>query len=352
MVIESRTMRTGITAVLFAGSISAWSACGALVGIDDLEAAQGPTSPFRGPTHCTVPSDCPLAGNACFLRSCVGEVCALTDAPTGMPVASQLAGDCKQVQCDSVGGTMEVPFGDPFDDGSDCTVDVCDGTALQHIPKAMGTPCQGGVCDGGEGCVECITALDCSGVAFCEENHCVPATCINTMLDRGETDIDCGGGGCPPCDVGQICADGSSCISQICTRGMCAAPSCDDEVTNGFESDVDCGGTCPHCPTDAMCTTPQDCEDGVCGGDGPTPVCVAPTCNDGVTNGGEIDEDCGGPCPPGSCDVGETCNTSEDCLSWVCKQGTCREPDCNDNVQNGDEQGVDCGGSCNPCNAN
>lgn len=49
--------------------------------------------------------------------------------------------------------------------------------------------------------------------------------------------------------------------------------------------------------------------------------CCAPTCSDGIQNGGEAGVDCGGPC-------GVPCQT------------------CSDGIQNGGEIGVDCGSAC------
>ncbi len=86
---------------------------------------------------------------------------------------------------------------------------------------------------------------------------------------------------------------------------------------------------------------------------GATMVCSAQTmpglsCNDGVKNGDETDEDCGGSCLP--CSDGSDCIVNADCSSKVCIDGTCNAPTCSDGVQNGDEEDVDCGGTtCAPC---
>ena len=63
------------------------AACGLVIGLRDREldtTAQGPA----GPTPCDDPGDCPLAGNACFIRVCVEHVCGLSDAPEGTAVLS------------------------------------------------------------------------------------------------------------------------------------------------------------------------------------------------------------------------------------------------------------------------
>lgn len=44
-----------------------------------------------------------------------------------------------------------------------------------------------------------------------------------------------------------------------------AFESCDDEIKNQDETDVDCGGVkCPGCANSKMCKEPTDCESGFC----------------------------------------------------------------------------------------
>lgn len=74
---------------------------------------------------------------------------------------------------------------------------------------------------------------------------------------------------------------------------------------------------------------------------------VAPSCNDRVRNGDEIDVDCGGSCR--SCGGGLACNGASDCQSRICKENLCAMPSCSDGVQDGFEEGVDCGGPCPDC---
>jgi hypothetical protein len=50
----------------------------------------------------------------------------------------------------------------------------------------------------------------------------------------------------------------------------------------------------------------------------------APSCSDGIKNGGESDVDCGGPCPP--CESGLGCGGGGDCASGICDSSTCRLP--------------------------
>lgn len=75
----------------------------------------------------------------------------------------------------------------------------------------------------------------------------------------------------------------------------------------------------------------------------------APTCQDQVQNGHETDVDCGGACPD-KCGDGKKCNNGADCQSGVCTDGICRTPTCNDGVKNGQESDIDCGGlTCDKC---
>jgi len=58
-------------------------------------------------------------------------------------------------------------------------------------------------------------------------------------------------------------ADGSSGPSAAATATP-AAPTCDDGVHNGLESDVDCGGDCDGCDLGAACFDETDCGSGYC----------------------------------------------------------------------------------------
>lgn len=116
------------------------------------------------------------------------------------------------------------------------------------------------------------------------------------------------------CDEGKACYSGRDCISHVCRpasrmscaigygpcSGTCVAPTCDDHVHNGYETGVDCGGSCARkCSSGQGCATAEDCDSGVC----TETVCQPATCLDKTQNNGEADIDCGGPCKPCSCDT-------------------------------------------------
>jgi hypothetical protein len=130
---------------------------------------------------------------------------------------------------------------------------------------------------------------------------------------------------------------------------MCQMPTCDDDVKNASEADVDCGGQCAACPPGRDCKADADCQEGVCDG-----FCQPPTCADSVKNGAETGVDCGGGCQGSTCQIGEGCTDDEDCTSHHCSEGACVAPGCTDGVLNGKESDLDCGGGpgeCAPCQA-
>lgn len=57
------------------------------------------------------------------------------------------------------------------------------------------------------------------------------AGCSNGSLDSNESDIDCGGVCGATCQVGQMCADTSDCVTGVCTAGQCqSAAACSQET--------------------------------------------------------------------------------------------------------------------------
>ncbi|NRA35054.1 MAG: C-type lectin domain-containing protein [Polyangiaceae bacterium] len=199
----------------------------------------------------------------------------------------------------------------------------------------------------------CVLATDCANDS-CIQGQCQSAECVNGVLDdttNEETDIDCGGTQCGPCEVTQICLVAGDCLSSICTDGTCRAPACNDGLSNGSETDLDCGGgSCEPCDDDLNCALPSDCRSGTCDAG----TCGGAVCSDGVKNGVETDVDCGGvECP--KCDLGFACEEDgANCLSELCmadtsNNWTCVAAGCGDGMFNGDESDEDCGGSCSKC---
>ena len=200
-------------------------------------------------------------------------------------------------------------------------------------------PCQ----DGGV----CVEDADCAS-GTCIEGVCgqLPEACADGQQNNEETDIDCGGSECPACADDLTCAVADDCVSKVCTDEVCVAATCEDQVVNGEESDVDCGGlTCDKCLDGDTCNSGNDCDSGVC----ENSVCSPASCEDNTQNAGETDVDCGGPdCEP--CGDGLACETNDDCADNQCVNNVCVGISCQDGIQNGQETGIDCGGpDCGAC---
>jgi hypothetical protein len=79
------------------------------------------------------------------------------------------------------------------------------------------------------------------------------AGCTDGVINGRETDVDCGGGTCPACADGQMCAAASDCVGGECTGGICEGlltlPACPDmavDATMLWSSVVSkqCGNGC------------------------------------------------------------------------------------------------------------
>jgi formylglycine-generating enzyme required for sulfatase activity len=205
---------------------------------------------------------------------------------------------------------------------------------------------------------KCTKSGDCaSGVCNQATGQCVAADCKDGVKNAVETDLDCGGGDCPKCDVAKACKVAGDCVSGVCIdpdgKGKkCQAPTSTDMVKNGNETGVDCGGTAnPTCANGQACATRADCTSLYC----LVNVCTAPKPDDMTQNGTETDVDCGG-LGAKPCADGKMCLVDVDCTSSVCKDLAdgmglrCQVPSYTDTKLNGNETDVDCGGDpAHPC---
>lgn len=72
-------------------------------------------------------------------------------------------------------------------------------------------------------------------------------TCEDDLENQSETDVDCGGAECDACPDDASCLMASDCMSHVCEESVCQAAACDDGVKNGSEASLDCGGECADC---------------------------------------------------------------------------------------------------------
>ncbi|HXK18499.1 MAG TPA: discoidin domain-containing protein, partial [Polyangiaceae bacterium] len=179
-------------------------------------------------------------------------------------------------------------------------------------------------CGGDQGCARCTTGQLCSATSDCDggacaRGQCQAPTCNDALQNGAETDIDCGGGTCQPCEVGGVCLQTDDCNNLLCSKGKCQPAACDDKLPNQDETDVDCGGSCDPCADTLKCKAAGDCASGVCT---KALVCAAPTCTDKVKNGNEPSVDCGGSCGT-KCGLLSGCNDTSDCAALSCVDNQC-----------------------------
>ena len=271
------------------------------------------TSTGSGGKVCTTSAECPGTDTLCGDYVCSQGHCALHQLQNDGDSFSQLYGDCHVAKCAKAKLVIEVSSDDVYDDGNPCTKDACDNGAPSNKVQ-VGSQCgASGVCNAKGACVECVGNGTCDGSKpTCVNNYCSGSTCQNQLPDGNETDVDCGGSECGPCIPGQTCKVASDCLSKVCEDAFmgaifkqCKVPMCNDGVQNGSETDMDCGGIgCPdakRCLAGDHCAIGGDCKSGVC----QAGTCQVATCKDGVKNGLETGVDCGaagcvlGKCPGG-----------------------------------------------------
>lgn len=154
--------------------------------------------------------------------------------------------------------------------------------------------------------------------ASADDPSLAPADCVDGVQNGMETDVDCGGAACVPCQDNQACALAIDCTSQVCGGGVCRPPVCTDSVLNGTESDTDCGGAnCGRCAVGKGCNANADCASNSC----VSGKCSASNCSDGQKNGDETDIDCGGSCA--ACQPFLRCSVDGDCTTDNCAAGKC-----------------------------
>jgi hypothetical protein len=281
----------------------------------------------------------------CAAGYCKGGLCDAPSCSDGVKNGMETGSDC------GGGGCAQCPDGQPcmvnvnclngFCKEGFCATPSCTDGVLNQLESDV---------DCGGTCSPCAVGKHCSATADCDKSKCqdgvctaVEASCDDGIKNGSETEVDCGGG-CNGCGYGKDCNVGADCASGQCADGKCGAPAeCNDGDKNGDETDEDCGGMCTPCPVGKYCLKHEDCMSIAC----VYGVCEKPTCEDQIKNQGEFDVDCGGTSPCEKCGDGKGCGAHADCESGRCENGTCTS--CDDGKKNGDEVDVDCGGSCNLC---
>ncbi|MCB9734948.1 MAG: hypothetical protein H6745_20365 [Deltaproteobacteria bacterium] len=284
----------------------------------DLNCGGGVCAACDDGQACLVPNDC--QSQVCTSGSCVAPSCS-DGVKNGDETGLNCGGSCP-ARCAPGGGCLT---GDDCDTGV-CSNGTCDAaTCLDGVRNGDET----GVDCGGPTCGDCGAGEPCAGAGDCLsgvcDGVCQAPSCTDQVANGDETAQDCGGSCGATCAPGVACKIDGDCDSGVCDALFCAEPACDDLVHNGGETGVDCGGAtgCPPCADGGACALGTDCESDVCGLD---LTCAAPTCQDGVANGDETDLDCGGvDCSP--CGFGLLCDGAGDCADDTCANGRCACPE-------------------------
>ena len=136
--------------------------------------------------------------------------------------------------------------------------------------------------------------------------------CSSGTANVDETDVDCGGGTCPPCANGLACIVNPDCSSASCTDNVCVAPTTAPTTAAPTTATPTTATPTTAAPTTAAPTTA-----------GPT---LALCLNGAFDSGVETDLDCGGSCGP-TCIIDQTCSYNGDCapgLSCVTPAFKCK----------------------------
>jgi hypothetical protein len=283
---------------------------------------------------------------------CVGVTCTALDPCHAIGTCDPGTGACSNPA--ATDGTV-------CNDNDVCTqVDTCQAggcVGMSPLVCMAADQCHAaGTCNAASGCpnpnapdgTACTAA---SGPGICETGMCV-GLCSDGKKDGNETDVDCGGGTCPACVVGNTCAVDGDCVSTACdpVTGVCVSSECSDQHQDGNETDVDCGGgMCAKCANGLKCVADTDCASSAC--DGLSLLCDANQCSDHRKDGNETDVDCGGTCPS-KCPTGEQCMVDADCVTQACDAvaHVCDANQCTDKQKDGSETDIDCGGgTCPTC---
>ena len=292
---------------------------------------------------CKVQTDCDLTiANI----DCINGICAKPQCNDGARDGAETDVDCGGGTCQKCANGMKCAVA--ADCTSNRCVDDGTGTLRCPVPTCSDTVQNQGEsgidCGGTSTCTRCGTGQGCTAPSDCingvcgSNNTCSAPTCSDGVQNEQETDLDCGGPNCSTsttaCGNGLICKVNTDCRNSWCNNGACATPSCVDSIKNGTESDVDCGGTCPaKCADGKTCAKDSDCTNGWCNGSG---KCATPACGDTFKNGTETGVDCGGSCTQSctskvdsscmQCAVGVGCSVNLDCLSLNCASNLCAAP--------------------------
>jgi len=202
-------------------------------------------------------SNAPTPTNSCVLGTCNSAgIPGTAPAPVGTACSAAGGG----IWCDGAGKCVACL------QPSDCNAGQICSASHECTSGACTDVACGGACPPCVNGKKCLLDSDCSSFA-CDASSltCITPQCQDHRQDGVETDADCGGGVCPACVLGKACIVDTDCGSLACDalKLTCISSPCADHRLDGYETDIDCGGGgCPACNVGQGCLSNFDCVSG------------------------------------------------------------------------------------------
>ncbi len=250
---------------------------------DPQPATPGTTSTPAAEATAPCSTDDECSPGPCRTSTCSGGQCEKNTGRGGAATADQVTGDCNQVVCNGDGTTRTVADDTDVPAPTECMTFTCSGGTKANTPKAAGTACTGGLCDGGGTCVQGLGTA-CAKAADCPSNSCVDGVCCNEACT----------GECKSCSV-----DGM--------KGICSNVPYYEEDPSFVPPDGGEPYTCDYAIAGSKCDGKGKClriSDVTCTMDA---QCMSGECSNLKCLGAK----------------GEMCNAHGDCVSGKCVMGSC-----------------------------
>jgi hypothetical protein len=149
------------------------------------------------------------------------------------------------------------------------------GVFCDTDPLSYGSPCSLGYCSDGlcRGCLD-NTNFPCADTSqSCDQFICVTAECDDGTLNGLESDLDCGGPDCAPCNTGATCVGPNDCQTSYCAGSVCANCTLQTDCASDMYCD---GGSCRNKKNlFDMCTEDYECLSGNCSSFGMLSACAS-----------------------------------------------------------------------------